>query len=216
MKTIDELLKLAEEFKNTCIEITHHSKSTKMEDIDSISTHPALNRICKIRALDKDSICSHCYAHKLAKLRPGLSDRLARNTGRLTNDLISDANICKFKTEYGRIEAFGDTDSPIQAKNYLKVIYANPNTQFGIWSKNLTHWKEAFEELGKPTNCTFVASSPKLNERLEIHDSYKWFVDHVFTVWSKGHDSNCAGIKCKECLKCYKKNDEYFIDEIVR
>lgn len=199
------------------IELTDHDKGHKMAGIQSVSSNVLTNKFCQARRLVPGSVCQQCYAETLSKCRTNLSKKLARNTGRLTSHALADWEIPHFKTKYGRIESFGDTQSVLHACNYLRIIKANPNTQFGIWSKNIDHWREAFEILGKPENCTFVYSSQIIGLRSHVPENCAWFVDHVFTVWyPESHPTNCAGIQCMSCLKCYREDSEFYIDEILR
>lgn len=213
---IMELQKIADETNHGIPELTTHDKKHKLRGIQSINTSVLLNPICRSRRKDQSSICAKCYAQRLASAYPALSQRLARNTGILTSHRLKPEEIPRFTSLYGRIESFGDVMNVTQAENYVDIIRNNPLTNFGIWSKNPGIWAAAFKNSGKPSNCTFVLSSPKLNERITLPSYAVPFTDHVFTVWDKGHESNCAGIECMSCLKCYKKSEPFYIDEIKR
>ena len=76
----------------------------------------------------------------------------------------------------------------------------------------------------------FVASSPMVNEVMQIPDDFKWFVDKVFTVFEKEYakehgieincgtwDTNSLDHRCKLCLKCYTLDDKtYYINELKK
>lgn len=196
------------------VEITVHDKNHKLAGMESISTNVLLNKICRARMENGDNVCHRCYASRLTNIYDSLSLKLARNTNKLSRTL-KESEIPRFNTKYARIEAFGDVQNTLQAINYIRIIYSNPDTQFGIWTKNVDIWEKAFGCMGKPSNCTFVVSSQKINETDTRYEN-DWLVDHVFTVFTKDHPSNCAGIRCMDCLKCYKKDTEFYIDEHLR
>ena len=121
-----------------------------------------------------------------------------------------------------RIESFGDVANVTQARNYIRIIRAHRWIQFGIWSKNHEIWLEAFEKDGKPRNCTYVLSSRNVNQVADVSEEMRKYVDHVFTVWDPanytyaGTKSECAGLNCAKCQKCYRKGGSYWIDEKLR
>lgn len=206
------------------IHVTLHNSDHKMAGFQSVSTSVLDNPYCQARRKCGDSVCAKCYADHLCKYRKTLQNCLKNNYELLTAELLPDNILLKadIYTRYARIEAFGDVANVTHARNYTRLIKLNPETNFGIWSKNHGIWAKAFQLEGKPENCTYVFSSVKVNEIGKIPDCIKPYVDHVFTVWDKerytfaGTPSECAGIQCKTCLKCYKKNTEFFINEKLR
>ena len=206
------------------LHLTTHDKKHKMAGFQSLSTSVVKNHICQVRRKVKGSICEKCYADHLLRYRKSLEDCLSRNFFILNNHLFEEREAirCAFDTRYARTESFGDVASVTHARNYIRIIRANPETNFGIWSKNMSIWKEAFEKEGKPLNTTFVMSSAKLNEVDIVPDGMREYVDHVFTVWTpdrytfEGTKSECAGIQCRTCLKCYKIDTPFEINERLR
>lgn len=211
------------------IHVTMHSDGTKMEGIQSISTSVLKNPICQKRAQCPNSVCSHCYANHLCSFRKSLAKNLAENYDELNDHLLTKSEAAKVNVTsvLGRIESFGDVASLIQARNYLRIIRANKVTRWGIWSKNGGIWAAAFHLEGKPRNCTFVLSSEELNKPAVVPPILEPYVDHVFTVWEKaiydklwrGTESECAGIRCMSCQKCYKRKNKkvpFYINERLR
>lgn len=213
--------------KNVEIWVTKHSKDTKMEDIESISTSVLKNPICQRRRTICDGVCEHCYADRLLHCRESLEEHLSNNMEILSSKLLTpkEAALVPISVLVARIESFGDVCNVVQARNYIRIIRAHKHTQFGIWSKNWGIWLAAFKKEGKPKNCTYVHSSMKLNAIDEINPRMKPYVDHVFTVWDKktydeqfrgDKKTECAGIHCLSCMKCYKKSTSYYINERLR
>ena len=211
----------------TTIHVTTHNKSTKMAGIQSIGTTSLVNPICRKRKEMCDGICSHCYADSLCKIRTSLNQHLAENYEKLTSRLLSptEAAAVPVTSVIARIESFGDVANVTQARNYIRIIRAHKWIHFGIWSKNWGIWLAAFKKEGKPRNCTYVHSSMHVNFADGVHPFMQKYVDHVFTVWDKklyprviaaNPASECAGLSCAKCQKCYRKGGSYYINERLR
>lgn len=210
------------------IHVTMHNDGTKMEGIQSIGTTSLCNPICQKRKECPDSICAHCYADTLCKMRKNLNEHLVRNFEELTTRLLSpsEAAAVPITTVIARIESFGDVANVTQARNYIRIIRAHKLTRFGIWSKNDGIWHAAFKAEGKPKNCTYVHSSREVNKPENVLLTMKKYVDHVFTVWDKQKyeevktpETECAGIRCMTCQKCYRRKNEggsFYINERLR
>jgi len=186
------------------IHITKHNDGTKMEGIQSISSSVWLNPICQKRSKCPGSVCEKCFAEKLLGYRKTLAVCLEKNYEELNDHLFSrdEAASVVVTSILGRIESFGDVATVMQARNYIRIMSANADVGWGIWSKNLGIWVAAFHLDGKPKNCTFVLSSPELNEIAEVPEWAKEYVDHVFTVWSKQeYDKRFKGDKLQEVLQ---------------
>lgn len=209
------------------IHVTEHNKASKMAGIQSVGTTSLVNPICQKRKELCDGICAHCYADRICKMRTSLEKHLAQNYEKLTSRLLtpSEAAAVPVTSLIARIESFGDVANVIQARNYIRIIRAHKWIRFGIWSKNWGIWMAAFKKEGKPKNCTYVYSSMHLNMQDGIYPGMRKYVDHVFTVWEKefyphvikgNPDSECAGLSCAQCQKCYKKDGPYYINERLR
>lgn len=210
-----------------CLWVVAHN-ANKLEGICSISSSVCDNIFCKARQLLKDCICAFCYAFNQQSYQTGLKEHNILNGIILRNILIP---VKAFKAlriiyPYLRIESFGDVANVVQARNYIRIIKAFPQKRCAIWSKNISIWKQAFEIEGKPKNTTFVFSSSFLNKQANIDKEKYWFVDHVFTVYTKQYAKenniviNCGGRKCIECIKakkaCYYRNTELYINELKK
>jgi hypothetical protein len=213
--------------ENFAIHVTQHSDNTKMAGIQSIGTTSLVNPICQRRKEVCGGICSHCYAANLCKMRASLNQHLAKNYEKLTAKLLSptEAAAVPVTSLIARIESFGDVANVTQARNYIRIIRAHKWIQFGIWSKNWGIWHAAFKKEGKPRNCTYVHSSMNVNSADWVHPFMQKYVDHVFTVWDKtlypqviaaNPASECAGLSCAKCQKCYHKGGSYYINERLR
>lgn len=214
---------MAKEFMT--IHVTNHSDNTKMAGIQSIGTTSLCNPICQKRKEICNGICSHCYADSLCKMRKNLNMHLVQNFEKLTSRLMTpkEADAVPVTSLIARIESFGDVANVTQARNYIRIIRSHKWITFGIWSKNWGIWHAAFKKEGKPKNCTFVLSSMHINRKDEAPPLMIPYVDHVFTVWDKAHYpefegglTECAGLCCAKCQKCYHKGGSYYINERLK
>ena len=197
----------------------------KMRGVLSISISP-FNRFCNKRASDPGSVCPHCYARQYAQARPGLNAKLQRNTEKLTREIIPIEElpvIDPVKWPLLRFESFGDIISTEQVINYYNIARRNPSIKCALWTKNY-RFIESAGAAGEaiPDNLVVIVSSPSLNKERSINH-YR-FADKVFTVYSKdfvrgslgGVDINCGARSCYSCRKCYSKEGDCFIRELLK
>lgn len=193
------------------------SMSGKMEGIEALSTSCLCNHLCMARKNLKGSICESCFACATVSRYKALGKCLESNYRVLTSRLLSESEAAcvRFNSTLGRIEAFGDVANAVHPRNYLRIIKSNPQTNFGVWSKNPGYWDEAIQAEGKPSNVTMVLSSLFKNMPCKDYKAYSW-VDYVFTVYtpdwleSNGKDEdfiNCGARDCTTCQRCYKHHD---------
>ena len=216
------------------VHVTMHDEEHKLCGMQSVNTSVKCNPICiaRIRKAmeenDDKCICISCFADYQLNYKASLQRALTENTRILTSHDLTDEEIASINlyTRFVRIESFGDVQNVTQAKNYIRIMYANPDIGFGVWTKNYGIWFMAFNALGKPENCSFVVSSVHLNKIDSFPAKYERYVDHVFTVYDvEDYDALetsedytlCAGIQCKACgYKCYKKNTPRNVFEKIR
>lgn len=196
----------------------------KMTGINSIGTSCANNPWCIKRRENQESVCSKCYASTYMKMRKALKKRLEDNAEILTNRLLRDREIPVTNAAVFRFESFGDLYNATHLENYVRICERNPYTKFGLWTKNTWILDEVFNIKGieKPDNLSIIVSSPKLNEVMAIDKEKYWFVDHVFTVYSKqfieGNDVeiNCGSRNCLGCQRCYHRDTEFYVSEKLK
>lgn len=190
--------------------------SGKMDGIPSISTSCLCNKICCARQKDKKSICSKCFAVGTIKQYTALGKAL-RSNFKLLNSHVLDLDLLpRFKStvEIVRIESFGDVASVTQAVNYANIARVNPHVTFGWWTKNPKICKTAFDKVGKPDNVILIESSPYLDVECKPSNEY---VDKVFTVFSRENPQiNCGKRSCMGCRRCYRKDTEKEVYELLK
>lgn len=204
----------------------------KMTGVESLSTSNFLNPFCKDRMGDKELVCHKCYSTKFQKLYPALHEVLLDNY-RVMRSIknINDSEIPYTVSSLFRFQAFGDIRHTDELEFYIKLARKNPQTQFALWTKNIFICEQYFyppNRLQKPDNFMIVYSVPEINDNSYDKD-YPWFVDHVFTVYTKDYvkehneEINCGDDMCIKCRKCYYPTTEsercegaFFINEILK
>ncbi len=192
------------------------SMSGKMDGIPSISTSCLCNKICIARQKNKKSICSKCFAVGTIRQYSSLGKALRSNFELLNSSVLDLGLLPRFKStvEIVRIESFGDVASVTQAINYANICKVNPHVTFAWWSKNMGICKKAFDKVGKPENVIMVESSPMMDVEVMPSNEY---VDKTFTVFSHENPQiNCGKRSCITCRRCYRKDTEKEIYELLK
>lgn len=206
------------------IEITE-KMNDKMHGLQSLSTSPLLNTRCQKNRCVDGSICQSCYSCTMAKRFTNLERKNERNFDKLTAHLLQLDEIPTISALYFRFEAFGDLQNEIQFINYVNICNANPNTHFALWTKNpdIIHNVLKGGLIKKPANLKILVSSLMKNTVRNV-DKYRYFVDHVFTVYDLSYILehpeiviNCGSRSCIGCLACYTdKNAPFEINELIK
>lgn len=206
----------------------------KLEDFWAVSSSVLMNPICQGRAKCPGCICKDCYAAAGASRFAPLAQALETNYLILTNFLLSEEALATVaipsSNGKARIEAHGDAANTIHAINHTRLVASHRHLHFGVWSKNLKFYYDAFEAEGKPDNETFIASSPIVNKIMDIPELMKKYIDKVFTVWEEAYakehgiqincgtwDTGSLDHRCRLCMRCYDRlNTEFYINELKK
>lgn len=208
----------------------------KLDEFFAVSTSVLMNHICQARAREKGSICKDCYAANGVNRFSSLCQALEINHLILNNFEISEeawATLALPSTNGKfRIESHGDTESATCAINYIRIIKSHKWLTFGVWTKNINHYRVAFNREGKPDNMIFIISSPYENVTIEVPEDMVHYVDHVFTVFTLEFAKankiviNCGKYDpdtlemidhhCKNCLLCYTYGTTFYINELKK
>lgn len=201
----------------------------KMRGIQSLSTSVLENKQCMKNAKIDGSICQKCFAiRQLNCFKKNFPDALKHNTQVLTSKIIPFEFLPQVNCMYFRFEAFGDLNNDIQFINYVNICNKNKHTTFALWTKNPQIIDDVFNNQGykKPKNLIIIISSLFINRQYNFevlpYSNRFWFVDKIFTVYDKKYilenniNINCGSKSCINCLKCYTKNNEKYINEILK
>lgn len=207
---------------NGVLWMTNHTG--KMTGINSIGTSCVNNPHCIKRRENQESVCSKCYADTYMKMRKSLKEHLEENASILTTRLLKGNEIPVTNAVMFRFESFGDLYNITHLANYVLICEKNPNTRFGLWTKNVWILNELFNEnkIKKPANLSIVVSSPMLNKPMALDREEFWFVDHIFTVFDKKYikansvEINCGSRDCLGCQQCYFSDTDFYINEKLK
>lgn len=215
---------LTENEMNIYIKYSITTHSGKLEGIPSISTACVCNKNCiaRIKKNKKNSICCHCYADTLLKMRKTLRNKLIVNFMFYTFYEITENCVPVITSREFRFESFGDLSNVIQFNNYCTISSAkvNQSVNFALWTKNPWIIKKALDQgTKKPDNMKIIYSIEEINRNITIEEFNRIkekypFIDAVFVVCTKQYieENNipviCGGKSCvNECgCKCYNRN----------
>lgn len=199
-------------------------KSGKIENISSFDSAVLTCTFCqKMHENGKNDpriVCNYCYAKKDAESFKGKNVRLNHDLKRrIFSTVVFSEQVLSSLMLVGlyRFNEDGDIENQIHADNYIKIAKCNPLAHFGFWAKNVKPVQNAIKKFGKPKNCTFIYSSPLINDFTDYIPKY---FDYKFVVYTPKYinlamrmqKSECNGKKCVDCgYKCYLNNHDFRI-----
>ena len=195
---------------------------TKLDKFQAVSTNTRTNEFCvKMKNVKRpldEWICKVCYSHKTLDngVYPALEPALQHNSDVLSTAPLQPEQMPKFKkrVEYIRLSAHGDLINEMHLDNLMKIVKANPDKNFALWSKRVTIVRPYFKKHEIPANLQLVWSNPVVNKVVNIPPAP---FHRVFNnVSHKGYQENCTGQKCKDCLLCYTNSGVSTIIEKVK
>lgn len=214
--------------------------SGKMEGMQSISTSCTNNNFCQAmqqaQALEKflpdgekivcDCVCTHCYAQAQQEYRTTCAVAYQKNGELLESEVIPVEEWPELESDVFRLESFRDLRNVTHVENYMNFIKRNPGAMFAWWSKRMGLIREWIQQgHDVPENVIFVESSAYMNICKDQHTLAGIVPENqlkTFTVYSKeyakaaGIEINCGARKCAGCLRCYRKDTEKQIRELVK
>lgn len=206
----------------------------KMKKVWAFSTISLINRFCLARMKNPELVCYHCYVKK--SLRIDAIMCYVQNFYVLTSAPIPSEWIPVInpknaeKHPYIRLESMGDLACSVQAQNYLRIAYSNPDFNFALWTKNPATLAYAIDTMGKPENLSTVLSASKVGLAEFDHSKWEKYFDHIFRVVetqtekdtaiynnSSAYPCQCGPESCFHCHKCYDHDaTEFEAVELLR
>ena len=194
------------------IQCNYHN-SGKIEGLFSIDSSAAGCGFCammqKAAIGNNDHICNYCYARRGTLAIPAVKNRHMLNMEILSSiDFTVEELSLMGLTGIVRFNSDGDFDNITHVRNAIRIAYGNRFAKFSLWTKNEHDTIKATDELGKPDNMIYVASSPIIGKAIKLP---KYF-DYTFTAYREDQmqealengNCECNGRKCMECgFKCY-------------
>jgi len=191
----------------------------KLKGIPAINTNPLSNEFCKTMNSQENNniICSKCYSCSMLKTyRKNCVPAFEKNSIILSTDEIKEIPKIK-KNNIVRINAHGELINDTHLNNLIKIIDANPNITFSLYTKRKDLISNKFDVEKKPSNLILVYSNPIIDTPIETIEYLPYF-DKVFNVCrDKYRDKiNCGANNCNACRKCYDKGKENIIYEMLK
>lgn len=194
--------------------------SGKLAGMAAINSDPLSNQFCREqrKAQDPDCICTHCFSCRMLKTyRKGCRPSWRANGLLLSLVDFRDQDLPKLpkRVKFCRIHAHGELLNYRHLKNLLRICEVNPYVWFGFWSKREDLVARAHDEGLIPENVSMVYSNPTMDTIVE--EPPKGFHKAFNVVRDPEHPGeNCAGKKCRHCLRCYRRDAEDVIIEVLR
>ena len=192
------------------INLTEHKATkfkNKMDGFTSINVSVKRNGFCQQMQKQDGVICKHCYAKRVY---PNMEKRYSENIDWFLSDDFRPEPINR---SIVRIHSFGELYNEKHFENLIALFLYNPNTTFTMWTKRKDIVEKVFAKTKKPSNLILIYSSPVLNTTAKLPEGF----DKVFTVFAPDQkvEINCMK-SCKDCMKCYTKNNIAFINEELK
>lgn len=180
----------------------------KLEGFQGINFNPLVNKFCKAMAMEKGTVCEHCYSQKMLKTFRSSCVSAFTSNAEIMKEVVEDQLLPRFMPgSYVRFLAHGELETVYQALNFILIANANPKTNFAIWTKRVAAIDKAmyiFDE-PLPSNLTIVQSGLYVNE-----DFLKHPTAHIKFLVVDGQEPSeetgvhlCKGKKCRDCMFCY-------------
>lgn len=182
-----------------------------------------LKKAIKANPLSKDfMICGFCFSDSQQDRYKDMVPCLTRNFEILNNGIVHSDWLPILNLAFFRGESFGDFASKNAVINFVNLAKKNRNTMVTVWTKNPAFFYQAFKEVKKPENMIIILSSVYINRTADIPERFRWFIDKVFTVYTKqcakaeSVNINCGARSCLTCLNCYRKDGPDTISELLK
>lgn len=199
------------------VHITTHSG--KMEGIRSISTNPLSNVFCETmhKSSNKCVICTHCYAHTYALMRPSLKMHLQNNSELLSKAVLLPSVLPKYSDRFMRFNSFGELINVNHLVNLFSICNNNPQTTHVLYSKRMNLIEQMHDFV--PRNLIIIESNPMVNAPI-LHPR-SWAANYVFNVVTKRFVEErmlpVTCIKnCYQCQRCYTFGNTRSIIEVLK
>jgi hypothetical protein len=196
--------------------------SGKMSGIMCASTSNLCNPFCAARKGNPNMICAACFADSTCKQYEALRENMARNTEIITTRLFKDWELPELPGPLFRFESFGDLRNVTQARNYIRMARVNPDVSCALWTKNPGFLQQAVAlEGGRPDNLVTIHSSAYIDTPAPV-DRFPGLFDKTFTVYrpetvaARGIDINCGARDCMTCRRCYSRDTESDVRELLK
>ncbi len=201
----------------------------KLNGMYAINTNPKEIEFCNQMHSTRGTVCEHCYSHRMLEtFRKNMAGHLSQNNTILSESVLHPANLPGFSTEIEvfRFNAHGELINENHLQNLINICIKNPHVTFSLWTKRaamIQHYTGTI-----PDNLILVFSTPTIDTDpyyVGIPDKFhkvfsvytkKYAKEHNIAINCTTKGKNGEKIGCMQCLKCYRKNTETHITELLK
>jgi hypothetical protein len=199
------------------------SKMTgKMKGIPALNTNTLSNPFCgKMRKKGKlqkdDIICFICYSASMLKTsRQNCVPSWERNSKTLSAPIPIE-NLPIINAHSFRFHGHGELINYTHLENFMNIVNKNPDTHFALWTKRIGYVRKWLRLNERSRNVIFIYSNPSTRKVLnEPPEGFDKVFNSVYDDIVKTGQTPCTGIKCVNCLACYRHNEHKVIIEKVK
>ena len=99
----------------------------------------------------------------------------------------------------------------------MNIVNKNPDTHFALWTKRIGYVRKWLRLNERSRNVIFIYSNPSTRKVLnEPPEGFDKVFNSVYDDIVKTGQTPCTGIKCVNCLACYRHNEHKVIIEKVK
>lgn len=193
----------------------------KMTGMTVITTAMSNNEHCRKLASIKGTICAHCYSQRSLSYRKQMKTCYEKNGKLLSEKIIPDNQIPYINSAICRLESHGDIINETHLENYINIAKKNPHCTFALWTKQYSILLRYFKNHTQPENMIIVVSGLMLNKPINLKPFENLgMAVKSFTVYDKiegrTKEINCGGRRCIDCRRCYTKDSDKYINELLK
>ena len=190
--------------------------SGKLAGVAAINTNTKSNCFCQRMQKCKKNVCFFCYSQAMLDgYRKNCEPAFEHNSKLLSETDLEPKQLPRIKrNDIARFHAHGELLNLRHMVNLVAVATKNPDVTFGFWTKRKDIVGRYFRS-GRtlPDNVIMIYSNPRLDKPCAVP---KYF-DKVFSVVTSDNGQiNCGSRNCNTCRRCYSKDTESQIVELIK
>ena len=202
------------------MQYANHLKESKMtgklKGIPALNTNTLTNDFCS-KMRKTDVICRICYsAAMLEGVRKSCVPAWQNNSDILAQ-AIPVENLPSINAHTFRFHGHGELINYTHLENFMNISRKNPDTHFALWTKRIGFIRKWLKNNDALENVIFIYSNPKTNRVMNRPpEGFEKVFNAVYDDTVREGQTPCTGIKCIECMACYRHNEHTVIIEKVK
>ena len=190
--------------------------SGKLGKVPAINSNTLTNPFCQAMQKCQGCVCAHCYSQSMLKgYRRNCAPAFEHNSKLLSQSTLEPKQLPRIRrNDIARFHAHGELLGLRHMVNLVNIARKNPGVVFGFWTKRKDIVGRYFRS-GRtlPDNIVLIYSNPKLDKPCAVP---KYFHKAFSVVTRDTGNVNCGARNCDTCRRCYSKNTETQIIELIK